>query len=207
MRKDLLIIALGLLLPAGPVAADVLAVPPEDPAGQPAILLPAKGTTMADVQKKFGQPRAKQPTVGGDAPKHPPITRWDYDGFVVIFEHDRVVDAVIPGAPPKIYHKDRLQPATAKAPPALPPVPAPEEMPEEAPMAPEGAPDAGMGDDEMHEAPPMESTAEGGMQAMDAQPPDDMMTDDAPESAEPDRPTPAEAPEEETPEDSPPTPR
>ena len=60
MRKDLLIIALGLLLPAGPVAADVLAVPQEDPAGQPAILLPAKGTTMADVEKKFGQPRAKQ---------------------------------------------------------------------------------------------------------------------------------------------------
>jgi hypothetical protein len=25
----------------------------------------------------------------------PPITRWDYAGFSVFFEHDRVIDAVV----------------------------------------------------------------------------------------------------------------
>ena len=78
--------------------------------------LPAKGSRMADVKKKFGEPSSKQPTVGGDTKKHPPITRWDYPNFSVIFEKDQVIDAVIPGAPPAIYHQDELQPV-ASAPP------------------------------------------------------------------------------------------
>ena len=39
--------------------------------------------------------------VGGASPQQPPITRWDYNGFAVIFERDRVVDAVATsGEPP-----------------------------------------------------------------------------------------------------------
>ena len=34
----------------------------------------------------------RHPTVG-----QPPITRWDYNGFAVFFEHDRVIDAVVTG--------------------------------------------------------------------------------------------------------------
>jgi hypothetical protein len=30
-------------------------------------------------------------------PGQPPITRWDYAGFAVFFEHDRVIDAVATG--------------------------------------------------------------------------------------------------------------
>src|SRR5690349_15197264 len=110
MRKDLLILALGLFAAAGTVAADDLAVPGAEapaqaaPADAPApVSLPAKGTTMNVVKKNFGEPRDKKGPVGGDSPKHPPITRWDYDGFVVIFEKDRVIDAVVPGSPPKLH--------------------------------------------------------------------------------------------------------
>lgn len=126
MRKELLMIALGFFMTAGPAAAEVLVVPEGEP--MPEIALPAKGITMSEVTRKYGEPRTKRPTVGGGSPRQPPITRWDYDGFSVIFERDRVVDAVIPGAPPKVYNKDKLQPATALVPTpgASPPVPAPE---------------------------------------------------------------------------------
>jgi hypothetical protein len=141
MRKDLLIIALGLSLTAAPAAADVLTMPESPPATTTS--LPPKGSSMADVQKKYGAPREKQPTVGGGSPRQPPITRWDYDGFMVIFEHDKVVDAVIPGRPPPVYNKDELQPVAAGTAPSLPqtpaeppaePPPPPPDMPSEMPV-------------------------------------------------------------------------
>jgi len=51
---------------------------------------PKRGTTMSEVEKQYGAPVNRHPTVG-----QPPITRWDYNGFVVVFERDRVVDSVI----------------------------------------------------------------------------------------------------------------
>jgi hypothetical protein len=146
MRKDFLMIALGLALASGAASADVLKIPEGD--AQPEVRLPAKGATMADVEKKFGAPRDRRPTVGGATPRQPPITRWDYDAFSVIFEHDRVVDAVVPGAPPRVYHKDQLTPVAASAAP-LPPMPVKAEPAEPAP-APEAAPP---------EPPPAESAA------------------------------------------------
>jgi hypothetical protein len=63
---------------------------------------PARGLTMAAVEAKFGAPQTRHPTVG-----KPPITRWDYAGFSVFFEGERVIDAVAtasdaaaPGAAP-----------------------------------------------------------------------------------------------------------
>ncbi len=53
---------------------------------------PKRGSTMADVEKHFGAPVTRHPTVGS-----PPITRWDYNGFAVVFERDRVIDAVVTG--------------------------------------------------------------------------------------------------------------
>jgi hypothetical protein len=50
---------------------------------------PKRGVTMTQVEAKFGAPVTKHPTVG-----KPPITRWDYAGFSVFFEHDRVIDSV-----------------------------------------------------------------------------------------------------------------
>lgn len=50
---------------------------------------PARGLTMTGVEARFGAPSNKHATVGA-----PPITRWDYAGFSVFFEHDRVIHAV-----------------------------------------------------------------------------------------------------------------
>jgi hypothetical protein len=129
MRKGLFALALGLSMVAPGAAADVLTMPEGE--DKPTIVLPAKGQTMADVQAKYGPPRVKQPSVGGDRPQHPPITRWDYDGFSVIFEHDRVINAVVPGAPPKLQRRDRLQTL-----PALTPLPESATPPAAAPLDP-----------------------------------------------------------------------
>ena len=194
MRKDLLIVALGLFATAGVAGADVLTVP--ETQNTPEMTVPAKGTSMADVKKKFGDPRDKKPTVGGDTPKHPPITRWDYDSFVVIFERDRVIDAVVPGAPPKLHTTSGLTPAAnAPAPPALPPGPEPEAEP----IIPEAPPD--------ETPPPMEPAAEAApMMAEEPPPADPMPPEEAP--AEPMQPEPVVSPvPEEFPDDAPPTPK
>lgn len=162
MRKDLLILALGLFAAAGTAAGDELTVPgaesqapaeaapadapsdtppdaPAPPAAMPAAL-PAKGITMKAVRKQFGEPRDKQGPVGGGSPKQPPITRWNYDGFIVVFENDRVIDAVVPGAPPKLRTTAGLTPATNAPPPPVPmaPMETPAEpVPEAEPVIPE----------------------------------------------------------------------
>jgi hypothetical protein len=86
--------------------ADVLAVPPA--AASSDTVLPAKGSSMAAVSREFGTPKVRHPAVGGDSPKHPPITRWDYETFSVFFENQHVVDAVRPDAPTPIAHREDL---------------------------------------------------------------------------------------------------
>jgi hypothetical protein len=54
-----------------------------------AVERPDRGMTMGTVEKRFGAPASRHPTVG-----RPPITRWDYPGFSVFFERDRVIHAV-----------------------------------------------------------------------------------------------------------------
>jgi hypothetical protein len=51
---------------------------------------PSRGTTQASVQSKYGSPISVEAPVGD-----PPITRWVYSGFVVFFEYDRVIHAVV----------------------------------------------------------------------------------------------------------------
>lgn len=50
---------------------------------------PQRGLTKEQVEARFGEPQTRRDTVGD-----PPITRWDYDGFSVYFEYDRVLRAV-----------------------------------------------------------------------------------------------------------------
>ena len=103
------ILALGFTAQADDVVMPVQAAQPPAPAS-----LPSKGQTMAEVARHFGEPQQKHAAVGGDAPTHPPITRWDYAAFSVFFEHSHVVDAVVPGRPPEIYHAEQLQQAASK---------------------------------------------------------------------------------------------
>jgi hypothetical protein len=59
---------------------------------------PKRGLTMDQVEKQFGAPSNRHPAVGGSSQQQPPITRWDYSGFSVFFEHDRVIDSVVTGS-------------------------------------------------------------------------------------------------------------
>jgi hypothetical protein len=51
---------------------------------------PKRGSTMASVEAQFGVPGQRVPAVG-----EPPITRWEYPGYTVVFEHDRVLHSVV----------------------------------------------------------------------------------------------------------------
>lgn len=94
----------------GPARAEVLDLP--DPATMPMSGLPAKGSSMASVQRLYGEPQARHAAVGGGRPQQPPITRWDYAGFSVFFERSTVVDAVVPDAPAEIHRKEELTPSS-----------------------------------------------------------------------------------------------
>ena len=50
---------------------------------------PSRGMSQSSVQSKYGRPTAVKAAVGD-----PPITRWEYQDFVVYFEYDRVIHAV-----------------------------------------------------------------------------------------------------------------
>lgn len=60
--------------------------------------LPQRGLSMAQVQKLYGAPVAKLAPAGGDAPRHPVINRWRYDGYTVYFERNRVIHTVVDSA-------------------------------------------------------------------------------------------------------------
>lgn len=57
--------------------------------------LPRRGMTMAQVEKHYGAPQRKLSPRGGDSKAHPVINRWDYATFIVYFEHNRVIHAVL----------------------------------------------------------------------------------------------------------------
>lgn len=61
-----------------------IAVKPSD------VATPTRGMTMDQVTSKFGTPTTKVPAVG-----NPPISRWEYPGFIVYFEHSHVIHSVV----------------------------------------------------------------------------------------------------------------
>jgi hypothetical protein len=86
-------LTLGLMLvPAAALQAETLVIGDQVQLVPSSVARPARGSTMSAVEMKFGAPQNRHPTVGT-----PPITRWDYAGFSVFFEKDRVIDAVATG--------------------------------------------------------------------------------------------------------------
>lgn len=88
------LLALALLSFTGLAMADDVAMPKADdaqPQQQAAPLkLPARGSTMTEVESSLGAPSEREPAVG-----NPPITRWVYPNFIVYFEKDRVIHCVV----------------------------------------------------------------------------------------------------------------
>jgi hypothetical protein len=90
MKIRYLVAVLVGLAAAGAACAETVVVDDHVMVRDSSVTRPARGSTMTSVEKKFGAPVTRHPTVGA-----PPITRWDYAGFSVFFERDRVIDAVV----------------------------------------------------------------------------------------------------------------
>jgi hypothetical protein len=99
MKKTFgLVILLGLA-PLGAAVAETLVVNDQVQLRQSDVPKPTRGSTMSMVAQKFGEPTQKHAAVGGcsggaNPCRTPPITRWDYPSFTVIFENDHVVESV-----------------------------------------------------------------------------------------------------------------
>jgi hypothetical protein len=87
--KTSIVVALLCLAASGTAVAETLVVNDQLTVPSSSVNTPKRGSTMTEVEKHFGAPVEKHATVG-----QPPITRWDYNGFSVFFEHDRVIHAV-----------------------------------------------------------------------------------------------------------------
>jgi hypothetical protein len=86
-RSVLLFLTLALIA-SGPASADVLLI--DGIQSAPVIQTPRNGLNMAQVRQQFGEPAQEVPAVG-----EPPISRWEYSGYTVYFEHDLVLHSVI----------------------------------------------------------------------------------------------------------------
>ena len=87
--------ALATALTASSVRAETIVVNDKVMVRESTVARPSGGMKMDEVERKFGEPKERHPTVG-----KPPITRWDYPQFSVFFEGDRVIHSVVVGAQP-----------------------------------------------------------------------------------------------------------
>jgi len=72
----------------GTAGADTLEMDNMSPDGSSAG--PTRGMSQDTVEQKFGIPESREAAVGD-----PPISRWEYKDFVVFFEYDKVIHAVV----------------------------------------------------------------------------------------------------------------
>lgn len=89
MRHGSCILLLCALAGSQMAPADTLVMQNVQQALATAAERPARGTSMARVSSRWGEPVSKDAPVG-----QPPITRWEYGNFVVFFEYDHVIHAV-----------------------------------------------------------------------------------------------------------------
>lgn len=77
--------------PAATQTVHTLPAPTSQPSG---MNVPVRGMNMANVEHIFGTPVQKYDAVG-----KPPITRWDYQDYVVYFEYNMVLHTVMKNQP------------------------------------------------------------------------------------------------------------
>lgn len=83
-------LAAGLVCVAGTAAGETVAVDNGIAVKESDVPTPTRGMTMDQVASKFGAPSDKTPAVG-----KPPISRWQYPGFIVYFEGEHVIHSVV----------------------------------------------------------------------------------------------------------------
>jgi hypothetical protein len=72
-----------------PIAAQNLSMPGTDTSAKASIAFPERGMSMNQVEKTYGVPANRRASVGD-----PPITRWEYNEFIVYFEYKHVIHSV-----------------------------------------------------------------------------------------------------------------
>lgn len=77
------------LLPAVTLA-ETIVIPVGQQTSGPSVSTPPKGMSMRSVEINFGEPAQRFPATG-----QPPISRWEYEQFVVYFEGDKVIHSVV----------------------------------------------------------------------------------------------------------------
>lgn len=82
-----LLLAAGLS--GGSAVADTLLM--DTVASDAGVARPHRGMTMDGVLQQYGEPAGRAGPVG-----EPPISTWDYGQFVVYFENQYVIHAVVP---------------------------------------------------------------------------------------------------------------
>jgi hypothetical protein len=87
LKMTVVAFALGATVPA---FAETLAIDGQVAIKPAGIETPQRGSSMTAVEQKFGAPANKSSAVG-----NPPITKWFYPNFVVVFENDKVLHAVV----------------------------------------------------------------------------------------------------------------
>ena len=63
--------------------------------------MPARGSSMAQVEARYGAPASRMDPRGGQKRLWPTINRWVYPAFTVYFEKNKVIDAVANRADPE----------------------------------------------------------------------------------------------------------
>ena len=126
MQTRMLAALVGASVVASGALADTTIVNNQVQVRESAVALPKRGSTMEDVEKNFGAPVSRHAAVGGASAAQPPITRWDYNGFSVVFERQYVIDAVVvadasSAAPPSAPLDTPAPAASGSAEPAQPP--------------------------------------------------------------------------------------
>ena len=81
---------LAAVLASGLAQAETIAIDNGIAVKESDVATPTRGMTMEQVATKFGPPATKVPAVG-----KPPISRWEYPGFVVYFEFEHVIHSVV----------------------------------------------------------------------------------------------------------------
>ena len=87
MRCVLTLIALGL---AATATADTLLLEGISVDAATADMRPRRGMSMESVEARYGAPASRVSAIG-----EPPISRWEYPGFIVYFEYQHVVHAAV----------------------------------------------------------------------------------------------------------------
>jgi hypothetical protein len=126
------VLALGVMGVTPICRADIVASDGGIAVRDAGVAAPSRGMTMTQVAGKFGDPLTKVAAVG-----NPPISRWEYSGFVVYFERDHVIHAVVSASGPTDSSGAAAAPPPATPAPAAPPAaaaPAPEPNPAAAPV-------------------------------------------------------------------------